>query len=935
MSDPIDTTLDNCGCCQPDPVPAPIYNRPGLTALAYRAGNHATFLRQMLNRMGRYVLPDGDFAGTRPLAALTTRSADDPAMALLDAGAMVADILTFYQERIANEGFLRTATERRSLLDLARAIGYELNPGVAAAAYLAFTVEDAPGAPGRAEIPAGTRVQSVPPQDEKPQTFETSAAIVARAEWNALRPRLTYPQTVDASTRKVYLQGTAANLKIGDHLVIDAGGTQQAFVQVLQVEVESDHDRTRVDFAVGASVAAYAQPAGLPQGVVDTDHNILLTATSVGTSIVNCRWTDDALNAFLAFHRWDEEQLQESLSELRQSVSLQGHVYALRTEVGIFGHNAPRYDSLPNRPPEYTLHVNTGQNWDGGFSIWKNQQTGNHYADHDGADIFLERVVPGLIPDSGAYPKSWAVLRAPNKSPLFCRISAVVERSLAGFALSGKVTGLTLKSPSWDSVVKSGVAKPAAIVISGPSDFHVRTTTACVQSEPLPLAESPMSEDLDSDPATLELDGLVLGLKAGQPVILTGERKDAPGITTSEVLIIKEVNHIAGFTTLTFETGRSHPYLRSTVTLNANVACATHGETVTEILGNGDGTLTNQRFTLKKPPLTYTAAATPSGSASTVELRVNNLLWEERPSLFGLEGEDQGYVIRLDDGAKATVTFGDAEHGARLPTGTNNVVASYRSGIGLEGEVAADSLTILQTRPLGIRGVTNPLPASGAGDPEKMDHARQNAPLTVRTLDRVVSRDDYEDFARAFAGIGKAQAVDLWSDGSHLVYLTVAGADGKPITDAAFLENFLDALAGVRDPAQQVKVGTFDLRLFNLTANIAVDKRYRREDVFAEVRAALAAAFAFDKRSFGRPVTAAEVIATIQNVDGVAFVDLDSLYLANQAEELNQILRAGAAYVKPAPLPDEIVDGQVWEPIRRAELVLINPLGVALRGVAQ
>ena len=40
-------------------------------------------------------------------------------MALIDACACVADVLTFYQERIANEGFLRTATERRSVLELA------------------------------------------------------------------------------------------------------------------------------------------------------------------------------------------------------------------------------------------------------------------------------------------------------------------------------------------------------------------------------------------------------------------------------------------------------------------------------------------------------------------------------------------------------------------------------------------------------------------------------------------------------------------------------------------------------------------------------------------------------------------------------------------------------------------------------------------------
>jgi hypothetical protein len=98
----------------------------------------------MLARLAGRTLPNRP---DRPLSGLSTRSTDDPAIALLDAWATVADVLSFYQERIANEGFLRTASERLSVLELARAIGYELNPGVAASTHLAFTVEEAQGSP--------------------------------------------------------------------------------------------------------------------------------------------------------------------------------------------------------------------------------------------------------------------------------------------------------------------------------------------------------------------------------------------------------------------------------------------------------------------------------------------------------------------------------------------------------------------------------------------------------------------------------------------------------------------------------------------------------------------------------------------------------------------------------------------------------------------
>src|SRR5207245_2838764 len=122
---------------------------------------------------------------------------DDFSIALLDAWAVVADVLTFYQERIANESWLRTATEPRSILELARLIGYEPRTGVAADAYLAFTMQDAAGAPESATLETGLKVQSVPGPGQKPQVFETSEEIEARPAWNALRPRLTEPQKIE------------------------------------------------------------------------------------------------------------------------------------------------------------------------------------------------------------------------------------------------------------------------------------------------------------------------------------------------------------------------------------------------------------------------------------------------------------------------------------------------------------------------------------------------------------------------------------------------------------------------------------------------------------------------------------------------------------------------------------------------------------------
>src|SRR5260370_26320818 len=97
--------------------------------------------------------------------------------------------------------------------------------------------------------------------------------------------------------------------------------------------------------------------------------------------------------------------------------------------------------------------------------------------------------------------------------------------------------------------------------------------------------------------------------------------------------------------------------------------------------------------------------------------------------------------------------------------------------MGSGGNVDAGQISQLATHPLGAQAVTNPLPASGGANPDRIDQARANAPVAVMALDRLVSVRDYADFARNFAGIGKAVAVRLSDGRRQLVHVTIAGAD--------------------------------------------------------------------------------------------------------------------------------------------------------------
>jgi hypothetical protein len=251
-----------CGCCEGAEklTPMTTANRPGLDALAYRVGTQAAFLETMKARLSSKDYP--------ALRALSVRETSDPSIALLDAGATMLDVLTFYQERIANEGYLRTAAERRSILELARLVGYRLRPGVAASVYLAFTLEQG----YETEIPAGTRAQSIPAPGELPQAFETSEPFHAKAVWNVIKPRFGKPHFIRHTTDTLFFKGINLDLNPNDPLlVIDSFG-ERHFRRILSAEIDAAADRTKVTLTIKgdvdldvAELEMMIQPSKIPE----------------------------------------------------------------------------------------------------------------------------------------------------------------------------------------------------------------------------------------------------------------------------------------------------------------------------------------------------------------------------------------------------------------------------------------------------------------------------------------------------------------------------------------------------------------------------------------------------------------------------------------------------------------------------------------------
>jgi len=878
-----------CGACRGfrDSTPVLIDNRPGLSSIRYRSGDHSRFKASLLTALSRARRP--------ALRGLTTRSDDDFSVALLDAFAVMADVFTFYQERIVHESFLRTARERLSIGYLAKLIGYELRAGSAANVSLAFQMMEAPGLPKgspgvvqKLVLPVGTRVQSTPGPDQTPQSFETIEEMEVRPAWNGILAATVLDQELSADVPELLLKGSALNVRAGDGLLLvfpvtpGADDFTAVYRLIERVEIDARADQTRA---------------------------VLQEATA-----------DDPTATF------------SDLSAARRGV------FAFRRQASLFGHNAPDFLIL-DAGLDNALTTNGWNNAAG--DDWEPAKLGTV-----SGELLLDAVYRDIV------PRSWGVWDKPDDSgshPVILRVTRRGERGVAGFGLSGKGTRIAVEKDPADSTV----LEPATFA-------DLRTITVLVQSEKLKLAQVPVPAPVQGNAIDLAL--AAEGLETGRRVAISGNRLRAEVLKTvtltidmpdgpvsetlesgarvdltafpveqdsgdfdyavvrdglpaaltaapdevtradevsSELAVIASVD--ADGKAITLVDLLAWAYDPPTVKINVNVVSATHGETVKETFEGGDARQVFQRFPLQQPPITYVSATTPSGTASTLRVWVEEVEWHEVPFLYGQGPTDRVFITRSDGDGRTWIQFGDGVTGARLPTGARNVRAEYRRGVGAAGNLEAGQINLLMSRPLGLKDAANPLPSSDGKDPEVLDDARTNAPLTVLTLDRVVSLQDYEDFARAFAGVAKAAATWSWFGQSRGVFITVAGADGGEVSVVG-RQTHKDSIAAWGDPYVPVALENYTAVTFLTGLRVKVDPDHQAPLVLEAVEAAVRDAFSFARRSFGGDVSSAEVAAVAQAVAGVVAVQVASLHRSDDPDTeagLTAPLPAGA------PLPGE------------------------------
>ena len=734
--------------------PRVIFNPPGRDTLAYRVGDYATFRHALLRaRAGETELSRTD--RSKVVQVWRPGGHGDLAVQMIEWWAYLADVLTFYNERVASQAYLRTAELPESVSRLIRLLGYRPRPGIGATGVLAALASG----PKAFTLPKGFQIQSKPGPGRKPQVFEleaeTKVGSLVTGPPTAPQGELAAEPThnpalatvgADGVANSVLLQGASSAVKSGDTVLLAPNGPGFPVSVFALADV--------------ATVTHEKNPRG--QAITRITFNPANDLSAI-----------DDVTKFRLLRSGQSAQLWQYVpnDNVIDSVVIKGnqvHLNAIARGIKEGSYILFTAPGISSKMELVTLASSSELIW------YANPDTKSDPSQGP-ADPAKKLSIP--------IPHTYLTLsESLQKIVPSDRLNVLVRYN---WQEVGKIVAPL--APTFDKAAASNGSTPPTVTLQ---------PSAGVSVPKVPADTRVLIEDANGDGATAALD------------------------TSSNLQLDNPV-----------------PVLTPPLRVLFNLLPVSRGKTVAnEILGNGNAALAGQDFVLQNAPVTYLQSPeSTSGDnySSTVRVWVNNLEWSEVRSFYGQPADGQIFVTREDEQGRTHVLFGDGEHGARLPTGANNVVATYRYGSGAEAPDAGSLTVVLQPQP-GLKAIRNPVQVGGGSDPDPPKKIRKLAPRSVLTFNRAVSADDYETIAAQAPEVVRARATFAFDAIEQRPRIRIWVGD-----DAGAVKAAADAIAATADPNRQPRIDLATKIVMTMTLTLLVDPRRQPDTVKAAVHDAL------------------------------------------------------------------------------------------------
>ncbi len=332
----------------------------------------------------------------------------------------------------------------------------------------------------------------------------------------------------------------------------------------------------------------------------------------------------------------------------------------------------------------------------------------------------------------------------------------------------------------------------------------------------------------------------------------------------------------------------------TTVAVNAEIVDG-------EVLGTSQG-VPGQRFRLLRSPVV------PAEEPIVLDVTSGEGWQEWSPVTSFAHSTTRDRHFQLDP-ASGEIVFGPAvrepdgtlrSYGAVPPNGAVLRVRSYRTGGGRKGNVARGAIRVLRTSIPFIGRVDNRRPGGGGVDGEDLEAAKIRGPMTLRTRDRAVTAEDYEQIgleaAPEVARVRCARAGEGAEAGAVRVLVVPSAVEDEPgrlrFEQLVPSDETLARIAAYLDERRvigaRVVVEPPSYQGITVVARLRSRPRTAPDRLQAQALEALYQYFHpitggpdGDGWPFGRPIHAGEVYAVLQRLHGTELVEEARLFPAD------------------------------------------------------
>lgn len=264
---------------------------------------------------------------------------------------------------------------------------------------------------------------------------------------------------------------------------------------------------------------------------------------------------------------------------------------------------------------------------------------------------------------------------------------------------------------------------------------------------------------------------------------------------------------------------------------------------------------------------------------NSIQLKVNDTYWELVNTLGTSRPNSEHFIVDVSTNRQPYVKFGDNSYG-KLPQTGSLLTASYFTTSGLSGNVEANTITEGTINiPLGANFnkvvINNNNPATGGSNYEDIETIRRRAPLHLRTLDRAVTRRDYEDIAMLAPGVDKALV--RHDCGKEIIcYITPTGGG---IAQEALLSSTYNWISERKMVTTFVDVNPAGESYIKI--KLTVHARFRKDPLITkqEVVNALTTTYNYQNSHINNKIRLSDIYAVVDNLESVDYLDIENLYV--------------------------------------------------------